>query len=312
LLAPDLIAAFERETDSFHRQEMVKTMATIGHAHTLDYIRDHADLKVFHQPMLDLAALHLITQLKRMKFQSTTNFAQRRRAVNTLNYFGILSAQEKEECLQSLADTGLGNRISKLYYARRRARNNPAPTMREQINLLYASLPLARHKSVARCAEKLRSFDAGDRLSAVKILKGVMPHAVEAPFYIEKALHDPNYRVVTVALEAFVEGRLAAPDNVAALEHLLNANNRSSRMNDLAADALAHLGNPAVEILLRASQEKRPEVRRAAARGLWKLGETARAAKPALQELAQDEHKGVRAYAEMALANVNQTEGVTP
>jgi len=73
---------------------------------------------------------------------------------------------------------------------------------------------------------------------------------------------------------------------------------------ELAAEALARIGPPAVPSLIQALQHRDPQVRREVVRVLMRMGPDAKAAAPELTRLLDDEDELVRKYAVKALGNI--------
>lgn len=79
---------------------------------------------------------------------------------------------------------------------------------------------------------------------------------------------------------------------------------------EIAAEALARIGPPAVPSLVQALQHNDPLVRREAARVLMRMGPDAKAAAPELTRLLDDEDEMVRKYAAKALGNIGPEAAV--
>jgi|GEM_PF-2911901 len=79
---------------------------------------------------------------------------------------------------------------------------------------------------------------------------------------------------------------------------------------ELAAEALARIGPPAVPSLVQALQHRDPQVRREATRVLMRMGPDAKAAAPELTQLLDDEDELVRKYAAKALGNIGPDAAV--
>lgn len=86
--------------------------------------------------------------------------------------------------------------------------------------------------------------------------------------------------------------------------------NKDSRIRGIAADALARIGEPAVEPLIQALREEDPAVRSEAARVLWEIGD-ARAVEPLIQAL-KDEDRWVRYWATWAVGKMGDERASEP
>jgi HEAT repeat protein len=79
---------------------------------------------------------------------------------------------------------------------------------------------------------------------------------------------------------------------------------------ELAAEALARIGSPAVPSLVQALTHRDPLVRREATRVLMRMGPDAKTAAPELTRLLDDEDELVRKYAAKAIANIGPDAAV--
>lgn len=92
-----------------------------------------------------------------------------------------------------------------------------------------------------------------------------------------------------------------------------NLNHPQIAKRQEAANQLAKIGQPAVDALCVALQEKNENTRLYAAYALYKMGKKALKAKNALIQALQDENIGVRCYAIYALSNLGlQAQNATP
>ena len=79
---------------------------------------------------------------------------------------------------------------------------------------------------------------------------------------------------------------------------------------ELASEALARIGPPAVPSLVQALNHRDPQVRREATRVLMRMGPDAKSAAPELTQLLDDEDELVRKYAAKALGNIGPEAAV--
>lgn len=149
---------------------------------------------------------------------------------------------------------------------------------------------------LAALAELLSAAEADARFWAVRGLwANGSPEAVEL---LLPGLSDPEEMVRSGA--ALALGELKAEAAVEALVTLLATD--STESGNHAADALAKIGQPAAEVLVRALQDERPWVRVRAAKALVSV--ESKQAIPALFRALDDESYVVRHHAEEALARM--------
>ena len=300
---PELPAHYLAATDSYTRQEIAATMAKTGDPRFLDFLLEHADDRVLNGRLLDVVINRLIGDLRHYKFQPTEDLDDRRAALKSLTHLDVLSESQHESFVADIENPDLGDQISQLWRAQKPPVKRP-PSKKELRQQIYAGLPEPRHKAVATYAKQLMGEDRSGCLSALSGLKRIAGEAIEAPTYIRLAIMDPDEKVRTRALTVFLETGLRDQEAIESLETALLNTDQSDYANSLAARGLAQIGKPSLATLVEAAGHEEVAVRRAATFGLLKLGTDASSAEPLLRRLAEDPHKGVKTYAEKALAKL--------
>ena len=297
---PGLITAFEAATDSFNRQEIAVTMAQTGDRELLQYILDHRETRVLNGPVYDVVVGRLVANLRQYAFSATHDQEAKRLALQSLGYLGVLTDAQLDELLLVSEDPGVGDRVREIWYGIKRARPKP-PSQKQVLANLYGGLTAPRNKDVQVLAGELLSTDTRRRADAIDGLRRIADHAVEVPAYLARAMKDPSERVRLRALDAYVGKQLTTIDEMDTLAAILVGTHRSDRLNEGAAIGLAQIGPPALDVLLEAAGYEDVAVRRAATVGLWRMGKDAVSARPLLEALANDPHRGVSTYAQNAL-----------
>lgn len=307
LADPGLIAAFEAATDSFSRQEIAVKMAETGDRELLQYLLEHHDTRVLNGPLYDVVVGRLVINLQQYSFSATHDQEAKRLALQSLGYFGVLTDVQLDELLAVAEDPDVGDRVREIWIETKGARPKP-PSQKQVLATLYGELGTPRNKDVQRFASELLSTDTRRRADAIDGMRRIADHAVEVSPYLVRAMQDPSERVQRKALEVYVGNELTTVEAMDILTAILVGSHQSDRMNQNAAVGLAQIGPPALASLKDAAGHDAVAVRRAATFGLWKMGKDAISAKPLLETLAKDSHRGVSTYAQNALDDL----GVTP
>ena len=299
---PTLIEAWELADNSYSKNQVAVTMARLGHRELLDFLLARRDERVLNGPVVDVVIGQLIADLRHYRFQPDDHkLAQRRTALTSLEYLGLLTAQQREAFAADVDNVELGDQVDAVWREQRAARPRP-PSRKDLLRTLYGDLPAPRNPDVARYAELLLQTDKKTREGAVSGLARIGTHAVEAPDYLYRAVRDPDEPVRRRALYGLYETGDHSAQAIGAYKSVLFNTDQSDALNHQAARALAEIGPPALPVLTEAAGRDAVAIRRAAAFGLLKLGVDAAPAKGLIEQLAADPHKGVNHYAQQALA----------
>ncbi len=144
-------------------------------------------------------------------------------------------------------------------------------------------------------------------MRALKGLSRIARQAVEAPAFLMAALNDPSQRVRSRALSICIEQEVLDANALDTLYTILMTPEQTYNLNEYAALGLAQFGAQALEPFRQAAVHDDHVIRRAAAYGLWKLGDVAASERALVIRLTQDERLGVRTYAEKALAGLGES-----
>jgi HEAT repeat protein len=160
----------------------------------------------------------------------------------------------------------------------------------------HAALAGIDESHLPALTDALASGDADDRWWAVCALAGLADGRATEALIAAAADVDPNVRAAV--LHALGRQTHRAPEAVQPL--LFALGDPSLYLARIAADALIHIGAPAVPGLIRAlEQEAAPQVRANAARALALIGDTT--AIPALFHALEDDSMMVQYWAEAGL-----------
>ena len=153
---------------------------------------------------------------------------------------------------------------------------------------------------VPRLIEAVETGDKTTRIAALCELGDARHLAREAVPAIARALEDEDEEVRAEAVWALENLGIHAEGAVPALVRTLS----NERLCDVATDALASIGRPAVRELIQALDDKSPLVRESAVCALARIGPSADQAVPRLIEVVRSDDKQLQTPAVLALARI--------
>lgn len=212
-------------------------------------------------------------------------------AMKALAQFGPAARDAAPRLAAVLRDEGrpVGERLTAIEALSRIGAEHPAVVPA----LIDALQPPGDDSSGSRAAAELRGY-------AAESLGVIGPAASAAVPALVRAAEDPDPDVRRKAVVALGEMRDAAVPALATLVASL-AFDESTTVRDVAAEALARIGGPAVPILARLLADRDESVRLRAASALAAAGDAARPAAGALERAVEDESPVVRLKAAEAL-----------
>ncbi len=174
---------------------------------------------------------------------------------------------------------------------------------------------MSRYRSSFACACVVAALAGCTTNPPTKVATGVDGKTYRG---VDPAAEDPSHAADTVAMARPVlpppatTSRPADPSRVTVQYTAPSLDRPLSEVPDqeLAEEALARIGPPAVPALVQALSHHDPLVRREAAKVLMRMGPDARDAAPELTRLLDDEDEMVRKYAAKALGGIGPDAAV--